>query len=167
MSFCQNCGQPLAANSNVCPQCSPRVAQASTAQASAAPVGAAVAALPQTSSGLQPNAAAALSYLAGFITGILFLVLEPYKNDRFVRFHALQSIFFNVAWVVLWVVWLILGFVLGAITHGLFIFIQIPVDLLIVVCGFCIWAYLTYAASQGKTFRLPIIGALAAKQAGI
>ena len=157
MSFCENCGQSIPANANVCPQCSSGATQA----------GAAIAALPQASSGLQPNAAAALSYLAGFITGILFLVIEPYKNERFVRFHAFQSIFFNVAWVGLWVAWMILGLVLGAVTHGLFIFIQLPVDLLLTLCGFCIWGYLLYAASQGRTFRLPFIGALAAKQAGL
>ena len=38
------------------------------------------------------NMAAALSYALGAITGVLFLVLEPYKNNRFVRFHAIQSI---------------------------------------------------------------------------
>ncbi len=157
MSFCETCGKPLPANANVCPQCLPGAVHA----------GATAAAMPQTSSGLQPNAAAALSYLAGFITGILFLVLEPYKNDRFVRFHAFQSIFFNVAWIGLWIAWMILGLLLGAITHGLFIFIQIPIDILLMICGFGIWAYLLYAASQGKTFRLPFIGALAAKQAGM
>ena len=40
---------------------------------------------------------AALTYLAGFVTGIVFLVLDPYKSNSFIRFHAFQSIFFNVA----------------------------------------------------------------------
>ena len=43
--------------------------------------------------------AGALAYLVGAITGILFLVIDPFKSDRFVRFHAFQSIFFNLAWI--------------------------------------------------------------------
>ena len=116
---------------------------------------------------LGANAAGALAYLAGIVTGILFLVIDPYKSDRFVRFHAFQSIFFNVAWIALWIAWMIVGLVLGAITKGLFFFLQVPIDLLLMVGGFCLWAFLMYSAYQGKMTRLPVIGALAAKQAGV
>jgi hypothetical protein len=44
------------------------------------------------------NVAGALAYLGGFITGIIFLVVDPYKSNSFIRFHAYQSILFNVAW---------------------------------------------------------------------
>ena len=118
-------------------------------------------------SGLQANTAGALAYLAGIVTGILFLVIDPYKSDRFVRFHAFQSIFFNVAWIALWIAWMIVGLVLGAITKGLFFFLQVPIDLVLMVGGFCLWAFLMYSAYQGKMTRLPVIGALAAKQAGV
>jgi uncharacterized membrane protein len=117
--------------------------------------------------GLQANAAGALAYLAGIITGILFLVIEPYKSDRFVRFHAFQSLFFNVAWIALWIAWTIVGLVLGTVTKGLFFILQVPIDLLLMVGGFALWAYLMYSAYQGKTTQLPVIGPLAAKQAGI
>jgi uncharacterized membrane protein len=119
------------------------------------------------SSGLGANTAGALAYLAGIVTGILFLVIDPYKSDRFVRFHAFQSIFFNVAWIALWIAWMIVGLVLGAITKGLFFFLQVPIDLLLMVGGFCLWAFLMYSAYQGKMTKLPVIGALAAKQAGV
>ena len=119
------------------------------------------------SSGLQNNAAGALAYLGGLITGILFLVIEPYKADRFVRFHSFQSIFFNIAWAAMWIVWMIVGLVLGAMTKGIFFLIEMPINLLLMVGGFCLWAYLMYSAYQNKTFKLPIIGALAAKQAGL
>ena len=46
--------------------------------------------LGKSSTGLQPNAAALFSYLLGIISGIVFLVIE--KDNKFVRFHALQSI---------------------------------------------------------------------------
>jgi uncharacterized membrane protein len=157
MSFCENCGRTLPDNTAVCPVCPSPNPQGGAVAATAAPV----------ASGLQPTAAGALAYLAGFITGIIFLVMDPFKTDRFVRFHAFQSIFFNVAWVGFWIAWTIVGMVLGAITKGLFFLIELPVNLLIMVGGFCLWAFLMYSASQGKTFKLPIIGALAAKQAGI
>jgi uncharacterized membrane protein len=153
MSFCQSCGGTLADGLTFCPTCSGR------AQALAAP--------PVANSGLQANTAGALAYLAGVITGILFVVIEPYKSDRFVRFHAFQSIFFNVAWIALWIAWMIAGLVLSAITKGLFFFIQLPIDLLLMAGGFVLWAFLMYSAYQGKMTKLPVIGALAAKQAGV
>ena len=60
---------------------------------------------PTTSSGigLSDNGASTLAYAFGFITGIVFLVLEPYNRSKTVRFHALHSIFFNVAWIALYV----------------------------------------------------------------
>jgi len=146
MGFCQTCGAAYADGATFCPTCAVR---------------------PQANSGLGANAAGALAYLAGVITGILFLVIEPYKSDRVVRFHAFQSIFFNVAWTALWIVWMVAGVVLGAITKGLFFILQVPIDLLLMVGGFALWAFLMFSAYQGKTTRLPIIGALAAKQAGL
>jgi uncharacterized membrane protein len=113
------------------------------------------------------NAAGALCYLIGAITGIIFLVMDPYKNDRFVRFHAFQSIFFNVAWIALWVAWMIVGVVLGAVTKGLFFLLQVPIDLLLMAGGFGLWIYLMYSAYQNRTFKLPIVGQFAAKQAGL
>jgi uncharacterized membrane protein len=157
MSFCQSCGTAMADNGTVCVVCTGR-----------APAGGAVAAMPApASTGLQNNAVGALAYLGGLITGILFLVIEPYKADRFVRFHSFQSIFFNVAWIGLWIVWMIVGLILGALTKGIFFLVELPVNLLLMVGGFCLWAFLMYSAYQNKTFKLPVIGALAAKQAGL
>lgn len=152
MSYCQTCGAAFADGATFCPSCSARP------QAMASPAAA---------SGLTANTAAALAYLAGIITGILFLVIDPYKRDGFVRFHAFQSIFFNIAWIVLWMAWMIVGLVLGAVTKGLFFLLQVPIDLVLMVGGFALWVFLMYSAYQGKTPKLPVIGALAAKQAGI
>jgi uncharacterized membrane protein len=173
MSFCQTCGTSLPDGSPACPACG---ASQGVAAASAAP-GAMPSSIPGPmpgtipaplpAAGLTPNVAGALAYLVGAITGILFLVIDPFKTDRFVRFHAFQSIFFNLAWIAFWIVWMIVGVMLGAISHGLFFIIQLPINLLITVGGFCLWAYLMYSAYQGKTFQIPVIGALAASQAGI
>jgi uncharacterized membrane protein len=153
MSFCQSCGAAFADGATFCPTCSRRP------QGMVSPS--------TTNSGLQANTAGALAYLAGIITGIIFLVIDPYKGDRFVRFHSFQSIFFNVAWIALWIAWMIVGLVLSAVTKGLFFFIQLPIDLLLMVGGFALWAFLMYSAYRGKVTKLPVIGALAAKQAGI
>ena len=177
MSFCQTCGTSLPDGSPTCTACgATQGAAAASAMPGAAP-GAmpgpipgtmpAAAPLPAAGSGLTPNVAGALAYLVGAITGILFLVIDPFKTDRFVRFHAFQSIFFNLAWIAFWILWTIIGLMLGAISHGLFFIIQLPINLLLFVGGFCLWAYLMYTAYQGKTFQIPVIGALAASQAGI
>jgi uncharacterized membrane protein len=175
MSFCQTCGTSLPDGSPTCTACGASQAVTAGAAPGAMP-GAVPGPIPGTmpaqpiaaaGSGLTPNVAGALAYLVGAITGILFLVIDPFKNDRFVRFHAFQSIFFNLAWIAFWIVWMIVGVMLGAISHGLFFIIQLPINLLITVGGFCVWAWLMYSAYQGKTVQLPVIGGLAAGQAGI
>jgi uncharacterized membrane protein len=175
MSFCQTCGTNMPDGSAHCPACGAAQGVAAPGPIPGAAPGPAAgyvptytpAAAPVAGSGITPNVAGALAYLVGAITGILFLVVDPFKNDRFVRFHAFQSIFFNLAWIAFWIVWTIIGLTLSAVSHGLFFIIQLPINLLVTVGGFCLWIYLMYSAYQGKTFQIPIIGPLAAKQAGI
>ena len=177
MSFCQTCGASLPDGSPACTACGASQGVAAPSAVPGAIPGSMPGAIPGSmpvaapvaaaGAGLTPNVAGALTYLVGLITGILFLVIDPFKTDRFVRFHAFQSIFFNIAWIAFWIAWTIVGLILSAISHGLFFIIQLPVNLLVMVGGFCLWAYLMYSAYQGKTVQLPIIGPLAAKQAGI
>ena len=56
--------------------------------------------------------ACALCYILGLLTGILFLVLAPYNQNRLIRFHAFQSIFLNIAWIAIYIVLSIIGIVL-------------------------------------------------------
>ncbi|HXF13317.1 MAG TPA: hypothetical protein VN517_09185 [Terriglobales bacterium] len=116
---------------------------------------------------MDTNVVGALTYLAGFITGIMFLVLDPYKSNSFVRFHAFQSIFFNVAWVAFWMIWMILSAVLTPLTAGIFGVIALPLMLIFTVAGFGIWAFLMCQAYQQKLFKLPIVGKVAAQHAGV
>ena len=120
-----------------------------------------------TSSGMTNNVAGALSYLLGFITGIIFLVLDPYKNDPFVRFHAFQSIFLNIAWIAFWIVWTIIQVILGTVTGGVLALVLIPISMIIGLGVLCFWIFLMYKAYQNQRFMVPIIGPLAAKQAGM
>jgi len=115
-------------------------------------------------SGMSENVASALCYLLGLLTGILFLVLEPYNKNKTVRFHAFQSIFLHIGLV-------ILGFVLGIVVT---IFVRIVPFLGLVTLAFwpifwlaCLglWLYLMYQAYNNQRVVVPIIGPLAEKQA--
>lgn len=103
--------------------------------------------------GMSENVAGALCYLVGFITGIIFLVLAPYSQNRFVRFHAFQSIFAHVGI-------LLISTVLTIVTHGIGLILFPLVSLLTVA----LWIYMMVTAYQGKSVKLPIVGDLAAKQ---
>jgi uncharacterized membrane protein len=111
---------------------------------------------PQGTTGLAPNVAGALSYLLGPITGILFLVLE--KEDRFVRFHAAQSIGVSIALVAVNVVLMVLGAVLAAIPI-LGWLIGLALSLMVGLGGFVLWLYLMYRAYQGDEWEVPGVGA--------
>jgi uncharacterized membrane protein len=151
MAFCPNCGKPLPEGATTCPVCasSPPAATVTTTSGSGAQgqVG-----------GLTENVAAALAYVT-IIPPILFLVIEPYNKNRFVRFHAFQSIFFHVAWIILWIA-------LGIFGHLPFLgWASLLLWPLIGLAGFVLWLILVLRAYQGKMFKLPIIGDMAEKQA--
>jgi len=147
MPFCPNCG--AAVEGRYCPKCGTAVDPA----APAAPPAAAPAPV-ASASGLPENTAAALCYLLGAITGIIFLVLEPYSKNKLIRFHAFQSIFLHVAVIIIWVVLrMILPF-------SMWIMIT-----LIDLAFFILWLIMLIQTYQGKKIVLPLIGDLAAKQA--
>ena len=104
MAHCAKCGGELLEGSAFCGACgAPAGIPIVAASASAAVAQPATMSAPGT--GLTMNLAAALSYSLGAITGVLFLVLDPYKGNKFVRFHAMQSILFTIACVVFSIVW--------------------------------------------------------------
>ena len=91
MAFCAKCGAQMADGTTFCGACG--------APAGGAPVGAAPTGAPSAAStGLTSNMAGALAYFT-FIPAIVFLVVDPYKNDRFIRFHSFQSIFYSVLFI--------------------------------------------------------------------
>ena len=106
----------------------------------------------ETATGLKENVAGVLCYVLGWITGIVFLIIEP--TNKFVRFHAFQSIL-----------------VFGALTVATMIirwipFIGIVFGAIIGVVGFILWIALMVLASQEKKYKLPWSGDLAEKWAG-
>src|SRR5690625_209800 len=96
---------------------------------------------------LDQNVAGLLCYLGTVITGIIFLIIE--KKNKFVRFHAMQSICFFVA---IWVVTFVLGFIpfLGWALSGL-----------ISLAGIIGWIVLMVIAYNNEYYKLPVIGNLA------
>jgi uncharacterized membrane protein len=118
-----------------------------------------------TQPGISTNGASALCYLFGFITGILFLVLAPYNQDRRVRFHAFQSIFLNVAVIVIHIGVTILSLMFHAVSPSLGLLMG-SLHLLVSLGFFLLWLYMMWKSYQGETVVLPVIGPLAERQAG-
>lgn len=164
MANCAKCGAPIAEDSAFCGSCGqPRTQAGSTMPASGS-----VAAAPAVTAGtgLTMNMAAALSYVLGAITGVLFLVLEPYKNNRFVRFHAIQSIILSVACVAVAIVWSIIVGILVSIAGFWVLTVALPLDWLFGLGIFVLWLFLMFQAYSEREYRIPWIGDIAAKQRG-
>jgi uncharacterized membrane protein len=145
MAFCNMCGAQVADGTTTCSVCAGRVA---TVPASTT----------ATVGGMTDNAAGMLAYIT-IIPAIIFLVVEPYNKSRFIRFHAWQCVFFNVAWVALWIA-------LRIVVHiPLFGWLTLLVWPLVMLAGFIVWIVLLLKANQGQMYKLPVIGDLAEKQA--
>ncbi len=110
----------------------------------------------------QANIFAALTYLLGFVTGLIFLYLEPYNQDDFIRFHARQSIGFSVAWFAIAVVF---GVFIAVLPHGLgalLNFILTLIDIALAVY----WLFLMYKAYNGERYRIPEVADIVDSVAG-
>lgn len=102
----------------------------------------------KSTTGLDPKVAAALSYVLGWITGVVFLLLE--RDSTFVRFHAMQSTIVFLALSVICVVLQsipILGMLIA-------VFFVIPLSAVL-------WLVLLFKAYQGERFKLPVAGDMA------
>lgn len=108
--------------------------------------------------------ASALCYALMVLTGVLFLVLEPYNRNRNIRFHAFQSIY---AWIAMIIVLVVVNVVLGIIGNIPFIgwlIVVVAWPLFGLAC-LGLWLFLMYKAYNGERFVLPVIGPLAEKRA--
>ena len=114
----------------------------------------------QISSSLSDNAAGAIAYITP-IPAILFLILEPFNKNRFVRFHSWQSILLCVATIVINVALGILLSLLWAFVPFMHLFIWPLIQLF----WFIVWLVCIFKAWGMKEFKLPIIGTIAEQQA--
>jgi uncharacterized membrane protein len=133
----------------MCAACSSKASGGATAQAS--------------TGGLTDNVAGMLAYVT-IIPAIIFLVMEPYNKNRFVRFHSFQNILLHVAAIVMWIALFMVSAVLAFIP----ILGHLVAFLLWMVLSlglFIVWIVLLLKANQGQMFKLPVIGDMAEKQA--
>ncbi len=101
----------------------------------------------KTSMGIEENIAGLLCYVLGWITGIVFLVLE--KNSRFVRFHAMQSLItFLSLTIINWIA-------------GIIPLIGSLLSTAIVLLSLILWLILMFKAYSGEMYKLPVVGDLA------
>jgi uncharacterized membrane protein len=154
MAFCSKCGSSVSEGSAFCSVCGFPVSSAGIPPTS----------LSTPNAGIASNIAAALAYFV--ITGIIFLVVDPYKKDKFVRFHSFQAIALWVAVVIVQVVWHMFMSI-GFFSLGFFFVIFSLVGSVIWLAIFVYWLFLMYKAYSHETYRIPVIGEWALKQAGI
>jgi uncharacterized membrane protein len=168
MAFCANCG--AAVEGKFCQQCGTPAGAPGAGPAPAPvvnPPGAQpLPPPPLTTVTMNDNLAGALCYLLGFITGILFLVLAPYNQNRTIRFHAFQSIFLNIAWFAAYIVVSIISLAFRVIPF-LGEFVYVVLHLALFLAFVIIWFYLLFKTYNGEKIVLPLVGPFADKQAGV
>jgi uncharacterized membrane protein len=166
MTYCAKCGASLSEGTGFCPSCGTQAIGVAPQTGGATPPGGLPPITGLQSTGMTSNVAGALAYLVGFITGIIFLTVEPYSKDRFVRFHAFQSIFLSALYLVFFMVWGAVFGTLSIVGLGFLWSLIILVWSLLRLAFFLLWLFVMYKAYNNERFSLPFIGPLAAKQAG-
>jgi len=151
MAFCKACGQEIG-TATFCPKCG--ASQASTA--GSAPV--AVTASP--TEGLQENVAGLLCYVLGWLTGLIFLLID---KRPWVKFHAAQSIVVFGGLTILRIgVGILSGMMGGVIGFGLWAALTMAIGLV----GLILWILLMVKAYQHQNFRVPVAAGIADGLAG-
>jgi len=167
MAFCPSCGTSV--DGRFCPKCGTAIGEAAAAGATLgstvpppqyAPPAGAVASAP----GMTENMASALCYALGLVTGIVFLVLAPYNQNRNIKFHAFQSIFMHLALIICYVALTIVSFMV----HGVPMVGPLLSALLGLALGlgsFLLWLFMLFKTYNGEKIVLPVVGDLAQRQA--
>ena len=152
--FCPKCGTENRDDAKVCSKCGASLGTTSAPSGSS-----------ETSTGLSPNLAGLLCYVAGWITGIVFVVIE--KKRKFVKFHAWQSIMtFGILTVVQIIISIIASIVWTpfGVVSGLWLFLGV-LGIIVWVLTVGLWIALMILAYSGKMWKLPWVGNWAEKQA--
>jgi uncharacterized membrane protein len=125
-------------------------------------------ALAKSSTGLDENLAALLSYIATWLSGLVFFLME--KDSRLVRFHAMQAILLGAAatvgGIVLWVLWVVVTLILAQIADVLGTLVGLVLGLVIGVYYLAIlvaWVLCLIKSYQGQYYKLPVLGNFAEK----
>lgn len=122
----------------------------------------------KSSTGLDENIAALLAYVFGWVSGLIFFLIE--KDSKLVRFHAMQSLLFNVGvgvlCFVLWIIFFVIFFIANQIsgTMGSLVGVLGTLIWLVLLLGIlAAWVLCLVRAYQGQYFKLPVIGNFAEK----
>jgi uncharacterized membrane protein len=150
MAYCVHCGSEL--TGRFCARCGAPVGGPPPPPSAAPPL-----------SGLQENVASALCYLLLVLSGVLFLVIEPYNRNHVVRFHAFQSIFVwvgvviaSIAVAIISQFWALIPFIGRLVSSVVWSAFGVGV--------FVLWVVLMYKAYNREKWILPVVGPLAEKQ---
>lgn len=155
MAFCKACGQEIG-TATFCPKCGAN--QAATATPTASPMAASAA---SPTEGLQENVAGLLCYVLGWLTGIIFLLID---KRPWVKFHAAQSIVVFGGLTIIRVALIFMGGMMGGGVVGWGLLGMI--GLLVGLVGLVLWVLLMIKAYQHQTFKVPIAAPIAESIAG-
>jgi uncharacterized membrane protein len=150
MAFCGKCGTQTADGVAFCPNCGAAIGAAAAPVYSPAP----------TTDGLQENVAGLLCYLVGWLTGLIFFLID---KRPFVRFHAAQSM---VVFGALFVFRIILTFLFLAVGFTGMWALHSMLSLILSLVTLVAWVGLMVVAYQGKKFEVPIAAGIAKNIAG-
>lgn len=145
MPYCVQCGNQVRPTDLYCGGCGQR-------QAAAAPPP------KDPAAGISPRTVSVLCYIpiVGWIAAIVVLASDRYRRDRTVRFHAFQSIYLFVGWLLVdWVVSPFFGSMVAVVPFGKF------VSGVLHLAIFTAWILMLIKTSQDELFRLPVVGDLA------
>ena len=165
MAFCSNCGSQV--QGQFCPNCGTAVGAGAGAATGNPNAGTYVPPTTVSTGGLEPHIAGALCYtpfVIGLIISIIFVVMPPYNQNKFVRFCAFQSLFLHLAFFVLGIAVSIVFGIITAMIHA-FALVFIPIWPLVWVGTLVLLLYMMYKAFNNQKVLLPYIGELAEKQA--
>jgi uncharacterized membrane protein len=167
MPFCASCGGQVLDVAAFCPFCGKAIRAAEPAIGTVAPAtGTAAAIAPNPApapnsagwSGLENHVAGMLAYIT-VVPAIMFLFMKPYNGRPFVRFHAFQCLFLTAAWLALGIILMSLGMI------PFFAIVVLPLFAIAIILGMIVAIVCLLKAYQGQMWKLPVIGAMAEKQA--
>lgn len=172
MLLCSECSSPVPVNASFCPNCGVAFSQLGTDGGNLIsvpardeerppdirPVSVSSSDTPEETLPIPENIAGVVAYIT-IIPAIIFLFLEPFKRNLFVRFHSFQHLILWVAGFALGIAAGILGGILQLIPFMRVL--MFPLAGLITMAWFFLWVLLVVKAYQHEIFKLPVIGDLA------
>jgi uncharacterized membrane protein len=178
MADCSRCGGALSEEARFCPRCGDAVSPVGADEVSetASPASnqgrepqvVRVAAASRETSGealpIPENIAGVVAYIT-IVPAIVFLFLDPFRRNFFVRFHAFQHLFLSVAGIVTAIA---AGFLFSILQLIPFMRVLVfPLAGLIMLAWFFLWVLLVVKAYHHELFKLPILGDVAEQHAGV